>query len=44
MSAESSSSQLTHVIHLPIQRSQPVQVVAAPGVSTSDFRQLSLSL
>ncbi|CAL5421362.1 unnamed protein product [Camellia sinensis] len=38
MSAESSSSQLTHIIHLPIQRSQPVQVVAAPGVSTSDFR------
>ncbi|CAL5442261.1 unnamed protein product [Camellia sinensis] len=38
MSAESSSSQLTHTIHLPIQLSQPVQIVAAPGVSSSDFR------
>ncbi|XP_071700343.1 nudix hydrolase 14, chloroplastic-like [Rutidosis leptorrhynchoides] len=40
MSTDSSSFQLTHTITLPTQRSQPVTVVAAPGVSDPDFRQL----
>ncbi|CDP09848.1 unnamed protein product [Coffea canephora] len=34
----SSSRQLTHIINLPRQLGQPVDVVAAPGVSDSDFR------
>ncbi|KAI5655598.1 hypothetical protein M9H77_32785 [Catharanthus roseus] len=39
MSTESSSnSQLTHTINLPRQLGQPVQVIAAPGVSEIDFR------
>ncbi|XP_058009594.1 nudix hydrolase 14, chloroplastic isoform X2 [Hevea brasiliensis] len=37
MSAESPPP-LTHSLVLPSQPSQPVQVVAAPGVSNSDFR------
>lgn len=38
MSTESSSSHLTHTISLPSQPAEPVRVVAAPGVSDSDFR------
>ncbi|XP_027182625.1 nudix hydrolase 14, chloroplastic [Coffea eugenioides] len=40
MSTESPSSsrQFTHIINLPRQLGQPVDVVAAPGVSNSDFR------
>ncbi|PSS04110.1 Nudix hydrolase [Actinidia chinensis var. chinensis] len=40
MAAESSSSssQLTHTIRLPSQLAEPVQIVAAPCVSDSDFR------
>lgn len=38
MSTESSSSHLTHTINLPSQPAEPVRVVAAPGVSDSDFR------
>lgn len=34
----SNSRQLTHIINLPSQLGQPVDVVAAPGVSDSDFR------
>lgn len=37
MSAES-SSKLTHTINLPSQRGEPVQVVATPGVSDTEFR------
>ncbi|PNX56547.1 nudix hydrolase chloroplastic-like, partial [Trifolium pratense] len=35
MSTESSS--LTHSITLPSKQSEPVQILAAPGVSSSDF-------
>ncbi|XAR70375.1 ADP-sugar diphosphatase [Bertholletia excelsa] len=38
MLGESSWSQLTHVISLPGQPAEPVQILAAPGVSDSDFR------
>ncbi|KAF2298938.1 hypothetical protein GH714_029235 [Hevea brasiliensis] len=41
MSAESPPP-LTHSLVLPSQPSQPVQVVAAPGVSNSDFRRVFL--
>lgn len=44
MSTESSSSQLTHTITLPSRPAEPVHIVAAPGVSSSDFRRVSLSL
>ncbi|KAK9203605.1 hypothetical protein WN943_013861 [Citrus x changshan-huyou] len=38
MPTESSPSPLTHSITIPSQLSQPVHVVAAPGLSESDFR------
>lgn len=38
MASESTSSQLTHNITLPAQLDQPLTVVAAAGVSDSDFR------
>ncbi|XP_012835522.1 PREDICTED: nudix hydrolase 14, chloroplastic [Erythranthe guttata] len=38
MATESTSSQLTHTINLPGQLGQPLTVVAAAGVSDSDFR------
>ncbi|XP_058228250.1 nudix hydrolase 14, chloroplastic isoform X2 [Rhododendron vialii] len=38
MSTESSSSQLTHTITLPSRAAEPVHIVAAHGVSSSDFR------
>ncbi|KAL2543621.1 Nudix hydrolase 14 [Forsythia ovata] len=38
MATDSSSSTLAHTIHLPSQPGQPVPVVAASGVSGSDFR------
>ncbi|KAL2543508.1 Nudix hydrolase 14 [Forsythia ovata] len=38
MATDSSSSTLAHTIHLPSQPGQPVPVVAAAGVSGSDFR------
>lgn len=34
----SDSSPLTHTITLPGQRGEPVQIVAAPGISLSEFR------
>lgn len=40
MSAE--SSPLTHSITLPIQLAEPVQIVAAPGISESEFRRVTL--
>ncbi|KAI8543891.1 hypothetical protein RHMOL_Rhmol08G0253800 [Rhododendron molle] len=41
MSTDSSSSQLTHTITLPSQPAEPVHIVAAPGVSSSDFRRFA---
>ncbi|KAI8543892.1 hypothetical protein RHMOL_Rhmol08G0253800 [Rhododendron molle] len=41
MSTDSSSSQLTHTITLPSQPAEPVHIVAAPGVSSSDFRRMN---
>ncbi|KAJ0105030.1 hypothetical protein Patl1_18596 [Pistacia atlantica] len=38
MSSNSSPSPLTHSIVLPCQLSQPVHVVAAPGLSAAEFR------
>ncbi|XVE64952.1 hypothetical protein DITRI_Ditri07aG0142700 [Diplodiscus trichospermus] len=38
MSAATSSTSLTHSISLPNQLGQPVQIVAAPGLSDSEFR------
>ncbi|KAI3687496.1 hypothetical protein L1987_81193 [Smallanthus sonchifolius] len=38
MSTGSSPFQITHTIKLPSQPTEPVTVVAAPGVSDSDFR------
>ena len=32
------SQQLTHTLKLPSQPSEPVSVIAAPGISDSDFR------
>ncbi|KAK6158100.1 hypothetical protein DH2020_005414 [Rehmannia glutinosa] len=43
MASESTSSQLTHTITLPSQLGQPVTVVAAAGVSDSDFRHVLTS-
>ncbi|KAG5537101.1 hypothetical protein RHGRI_024516 [Rhododendron griersonianum] len=40
MSTESSSSQLPHTITLPSRPAEPVHIVAAPGVSSSDFRRV----
>jgi hypothetical protein len=40
MSAD--SSPLTHSITLPIQLAEPVQIVAAPGISESEFRRVTL--
>lgn len=38
-------SQLTHTINLPAQLNQPVSIIAAPGVSNAQFRQvLSLAI
>ncbi|KAA8521951.1 hypothetical protein F0562_012735 [Nyssa sinensis] len=37
MSGES-SSQLSHIINLPSQLGEPVHIVAAPGISDSEFR------
>ncbi|XP_075102721.1 nudix hydrolase 14, chloroplastic isoform X1 [Nicotiana tabacum] len=34
-------SQLTHTINLPAQLNQPVSIIAAPGVSNAQFRQIS---
>ncbi|KAI3468836.1 hypothetical protein Pfo_025499 [Paulownia fortunei] len=42
MTSESASSQLTHTITLPGQLDQPVTVVAAAGVSDSDFRNMKV--
>ncbi|KAF7134731.1 hypothetical protein RHSIM_Rhsim08G0184400 [Rhododendron simsii] len=44
MSTESSSSQLTHTITVPSRPAEPVHIVAAPGVNSSDFRRVSLPL
>ena len=41
MSTESSPSPLTHSITILSQLSQPVHVVAAPGLSESDFRRVT---
>ncbi|KAL8244870.1 hypothetical protein R6Q59_011128 [Mikania micrantha] len=38
MSTGSASFQITHTINLPSQPTEPVAVVAAPGVSDADFR------
>lgn len=38
MSSPSEPAVLTHSITLPLQLSQPVQIVAAPGVSQTEFR------
>ncbi|KAL3647244.1 Nudix hydrolase 14, chloroplastic [Castilleja foliolosa] len=38
MTSESASTQLTHTVNLPGQLEQPVTVLAAAGVSDSDFR------
>ncbi|KAH0858596.1 hypothetical protein HID58_086857 [Brassica napus] len=40
MSSSSSSSSLTHSITLPSQPTEPVNVAAAAGVSSSDFRRV----
>lgn len=40
MTTESTPSQLTHAITLPAQLDQPVTVVAAAGVSESNFRHV----
>ena len=39
--ATESSSHPTHTINLPSQLGQPVPIVAAPGVSDSEFRQVN---
>lgn len=45
MSTETeSSSPLTHSITLPTQLTEPVQIVAAPGISDSQFRSFILYL
>ena len=45
MSTETeSSSPLTHSITLPAQLAEPVQIVAAPGISDSQFRSFLLYL
>ncbi|KAL6556812.1 Nudix hydrolase 14, chloroplastic [Orobanche hederae] len=43
MTSVSASSQLTHTISLPGQLDQPITVVAAAGVSDSDFRKATES-
>lgn len=45
MSSESSpSSSLSHTLTLPVQPSEPVRIVAAPGISDAQFRSRTFPL
>ena len=43
-SAKMSQQQLTHTLKLPSQPNEPVSVIAAPGLSDSDFRRVIFQL